>query len=206
MRNEAQFGEEQEFIHFGRHRGEKWSDLPSDYLQWIMDSLPSDADWKRNAKKRAKREAIRRINSGVAWDPNAARLDVNEGDDEETKPLPDNITDFDGPLMGGILIGQRTYAVVEAAVNGAARHLIKEWIRDGYRKQEDFVIWLSTLAAQADRLGQTHPDEVNRVQLHLGLHFHLMTARARSMTLIGTNPRLVEILCKVVPPGTSENT
>lgn len=37
-------------IGFGKHRGEKWSDLPSDYLRWILDKSDLDRDAKANAR------------------------------------------------------------------------------------------------------------------------------------------------------------
>lgn len=37
-------------IGFGKHRGEKWSDVPADYLRWIIDKSDLDRDAKANAK------------------------------------------------------------------------------------------------------------------------------------------------------------
>lgn len=37
-------------INFGKHKGEKWSDLPSDYLRWIVDKSDLDRDAKANAR------------------------------------------------------------------------------------------------------------------------------------------------------------
>jgi exodeoxyribonuclease X len=36
---------------FGKHYGQKWSDIPGDYLQWLSDGQHSlDADWRHGAK------------------------------------------------------------------------------------------------------------------------------------------------------------
>lgn len=37
-------------VSFGKHRGAKWADLPSDYLQWIIDKSDMDRTVKANAK------------------------------------------------------------------------------------------------------------------------------------------------------------
>jgi len=35
---------------FGKHRGKRWDEAPSDYLQWILDKSDLDRDTKANAK------------------------------------------------------------------------------------------------------------------------------------------------------------
>lgn len=37
-------------VNFGKHKGSKWSDLPTDYLEWIRDKSDMDRDVKANAK------------------------------------------------------------------------------------------------------------------------------------------------------------
>jgi exodeoxyribonuclease X len=38
-------------LSFGKHRGAKWSDVPTDYLQWLRDGQHSmDTDWRHGAK------------------------------------------------------------------------------------------------------------------------------------------------------------
>lgn len=37
-------------INFGKHKGMKWSELPSDYLRWIADKSDLDRDAKANAR------------------------------------------------------------------------------------------------------------------------------------------------------------
>lgn len=37
-------------INFGKHKGEKWENLPSDYLRWILDKSDLDRDCKANAR------------------------------------------------------------------------------------------------------------------------------------------------------------
>lgn len=36
-------------INFGKHKGSRWADLPSDYLNWIIDKSDLDADTKSQA-------------------------------------------------------------------------------------------------------------------------------------------------------------
>jgi exodeoxyribonuclease X len=42
---------------FGKHRGEKWSDVPADYLQWMSDQQTMDADWRHGAKVELERRS-----------------------------------------------------------------------------------------------------------------------------------------------------
>src|ERR1035437_8942509 len=36
---------------FGKHRGQKWSDVPADYLQWLRDGQHQmDVDWRHGAR------------------------------------------------------------------------------------------------------------------------------------------------------------
>ncbi len=37
-------------VTFGKHKGQKWKDLPTDYLEWIRDRSDMDATTKANAK------------------------------------------------------------------------------------------------------------------------------------------------------------
>jgi len=37
-------------INFGKHKGSRWADLPSDYLNWIIDKSDMDQDTKDQAK------------------------------------------------------------------------------------------------------------------------------------------------------------
>lgn len=37
-------------IRFGKHKGEKWQDLPGDYLTWILDKSDLDREAKANAR------------------------------------------------------------------------------------------------------------------------------------------------------------
>lgn len=37
-------------VNFGKHKGSKWEDLPTDYLQWITDKSDMDRDIKANAR------------------------------------------------------------------------------------------------------------------------------------------------------------
>lgn len=41
-------------VSFGKHRGGLWSDLPTNYLQWIVDKSDLDRDTKANARFRLK--------------------------------------------------------------------------------------------------------------------------------------------------------
>lgn len=37
-------------LSFGKHRGAKWADVPTDYLQWLRDGQHSmDTDWRHGA-------------------------------------------------------------------------------------------------------------------------------------------------------------
>lgn len=43
---------------FGKHRGQKWPDVPADYLQWLRDGKHEmDADWRHGAKAELNRRA-----------------------------------------------------------------------------------------------------------------------------------------------------
>lgn len=44
-------------ITFGKHRGSKWEDAPSDYLRWIVDKSDLDVDAKANARHHLKLRA-----------------------------------------------------------------------------------------------------------------------------------------------------
>lgn len=46
-------------ITFGKHKGEKWSDLPTDYLEWIVDKSEMDRDAKANARHWLKQRGVR---------------------------------------------------------------------------------------------------------------------------------------------------
>jgi exodeoxyribonuclease X len=37
-------------VNFGKHKGAKWDDVPTDYLQWIVDKSDMDRDINANAK------------------------------------------------------------------------------------------------------------------------------------------------------------
>lgn len=37
-------------VTFGKHKGSKWEDLPTDYLEWLLYKSDMDADTKANAK------------------------------------------------------------------------------------------------------------------------------------------------------------
>lgn len=37
-------------VNFGKHKGAKWEDLPTDYLKWIVDKSDMDRDVKANAR------------------------------------------------------------------------------------------------------------------------------------------------------------
>lgn len=41
-------------IPFGKHRGSRWEDLPTDYLRWIVDKSDLDRDAKANARHHLK--------------------------------------------------------------------------------------------------------------------------------------------------------
>lgn len=41
-------------IGFGKHKGERWENLPTDYLRWIIDKSDLDRDAKANAKHHLK--------------------------------------------------------------------------------------------------------------------------------------------------------
>jgi exodeoxyribonuclease X len=41
-------------ITFGKHRGAKWQDVPSDYLEWVANKSDLDADAKANARHHLK--------------------------------------------------------------------------------------------------------------------------------------------------------
>ena len=41
-------------INFGKHKGKKWDQAPTDYLQWIVEKSDMDADIKANAKHHLK--------------------------------------------------------------------------------------------------------------------------------------------------------
>lgn len=38
-------------VHFGKHRGKAWKDVPADYLRWIVDESNMDIDTKLTAKR-----------------------------------------------------------------------------------------------------------------------------------------------------------
>lgn len=46
-------------VTFGKHRGTKWDDLPSDYLSWILDKSDMDAPTKANALHRLRQRGQR---------------------------------------------------------------------------------------------------------------------------------------------------
>ena len=35
---------------FGKHRGQKWEDVPADYKEWFVNNIP-EKDWKERKKK-----------------------------------------------------------------------------------------------------------------------------------------------------------
>jgi len=41
-------------ITFGKHKGQRWEDVPSDYLRWIIDKSDLDRDVKANARHHLK--------------------------------------------------------------------------------------------------------------------------------------------------------
>ncbi len=41
-------------INFGKHRGARWEDVPSDYLRWIVNKSDLDGDTKANARHHLK--------------------------------------------------------------------------------------------------------------------------------------------------------
>lgn len=46
-------------ITFGKHRGKKWDEAPSDYLAWVVDKSDLDGDTKANARHHLKQRAAR---------------------------------------------------------------------------------------------------------------------------------------------------
>ena len=38
-------------ISFGKHRGSAWSDVPADYLEWVIGQVDLDVDLVWHAKK-----------------------------------------------------------------------------------------------------------------------------------------------------------
>jgi exodeoxyribonuclease X len=45
---------------FGKHRGQKWADVPEDYLQWLRDGQHQlEVDWRHGAKVELERRAKR---------------------------------------------------------------------------------------------------------------------------------------------------
>jgi exodeoxyribonuclease X len=42
---------------FGKHRGQKWSDVPVDYLQWMCNQRDMDTDWQYGAKLELERRS-----------------------------------------------------------------------------------------------------------------------------------------------------
>ena len=43
---------------FGKHRGQKWPDIPADYLQWLSDGEHQmEAAWRHGAKVELQRRA-----------------------------------------------------------------------------------------------------------------------------------------------------
>jgi exodeoxyribonuclease X len=42
---------------FGKHRGQKWSDVPADYLQWMCNQQDMNADWRHGAKLELERRS-----------------------------------------------------------------------------------------------------------------------------------------------------
>lgn len=44
-------------INFGKHRGERWENVPLDYLRWIVDKSDLDGDVKANARHWIKQRA-----------------------------------------------------------------------------------------------------------------------------------------------------
>ena len=54
---------------FGKHRGEKWSDVPADYLQWLRDAQHQmEAAWRHGAKVELERRAKQRNQCNVPHD------------------------------------------------------------------------------------------------------------------------------------------
>ncbi len=49
-RHSASIDLENEIIRFGKFRGEKWINLPRDYLQWAIDKFPQDREEHKIAK------------------------------------------------------------------------------------------------------------------------------------------------------------
>lgn len=45
-------------VTFGKHKGERWDDLPADYLRWILDKSDLDRDTKANARHRLKQRGL----------------------------------------------------------------------------------------------------------------------------------------------------
>lgn len=41
----------EKYIGFGKHKGQQWNDLPSDYLSWIVKESQMDADAKYNGRR-----------------------------------------------------------------------------------------------------------------------------------------------------------
>lgn len=46
-------------INFGKHRGAKWEDVPTNYLDWIVNKSDLDGDTKANARHHLKARATR---------------------------------------------------------------------------------------------------------------------------------------------------
>lgn len=47
-------------VTFGKHRGQKWSSVPQEYLMWIAVDMPPKTEWHRAQKDHAKQELARR--------------------------------------------------------------------------------------------------------------------------------------------------
>lgn len=42
-------------VRFGKHKGARWEDIPSDYLRWLVDKSDMDRDVKATAKHHLKK-------------------------------------------------------------------------------------------------------------------------------------------------------
>lgn len=46
-------------VNFGKHKGTRWDELPTDYLEWIVDKSELDRDTKANALHRLRQRGVR---------------------------------------------------------------------------------------------------------------------------------------------------
>lgn len=167
-------------MNFGRHKGEPISQVPSDYLAWIVAHPTLEVMGTRNWKILAKQELERRrLGAAIVQGMPVEELDKAE------RPKPDTFS-----LEEEISVEVR--AVLDKAIDQASIHLIKEFIT---RRDRSLGItkWLSNLAEEAYLYGHKDPTSSHN-RIYLGQVFrynardYKEVAKEGGLTLLTVEP------------------